>query len=177
LEEKRIARWDRSFLRFPPPTDCQFAPWKDDRRHSPNPDGIFVNKFGTRSIGPDLFQARGFRFLHFCIWQIVLKKSFWGDERKFLGPLMPFARGDVRDHVVSHKSDQGASYGRYTVLQWRSRLKISFCEIFGVVRFSTFATLSAQTGRGAMSDLSPLSGVKRKLDFGAVRSVDDPRGR
>jgi hypothetical protein len=25
-----------------------------------------------------------------------------------------------------------------------------------------------------MSDLSPLSGVKRKLDFGAVRSVDDP---
>jgi hypothetical protein len=25
-----------------------------------------------------------------------------------------------------------------------------------------------------MSDLSPVSGVKRKLDFGAVRSVDDP---
>jgi hypothetical protein len=25
-----------------------------------------------------------------------------------------------------------------------------------------------------MSDLSPLSGVERKLDFGAVRSVDDP---
>jgi hypothetical protein len=25
-----------------------------------------------------------------------------------------------------------------------------------------------------MSDLSPLSAVKRKLDFGAVRSVDDP---
>jgi hypothetical protein len=76
-------------------------------------------------------------------WQIVLKKSFWGDERNFLGPLMPFARGDVRDHIVSHKNDQGASYGRYAVLQWWSRLKISFCEIFGVVQFSTFATLSA----------------------------------
>jgi len=25
-----------------------------------------------------------------------------------------------------------------------------------------------------MSDLSPLSGVKRKSNFGAVRSVDDP---
>ena len=25
-----------------------------------------------------------------------------------------------------------------------------------------------------MSDLSPLSGVERKLDFGAVRSVEDP---
>ena len=29
-------------------------------------------------------------------------------------------------------------------------------------------------GHGAMSDLSPLSGVKRKLDFGAVRSAFDP---
>ena len=26
-----------------------------------------------------------------------------------------------------------------------------------------------------MSDLSPLSGVKRKLDFGAVRSAFDPK--
>ena len=55
---------------------------------------------------------------------------------------MPFARGDMRDHIVLHKSDHGASYGRHAVLQWWSRLKISFCEIFGVVQFSTFATLS-----------------------------------
>jgi hypothetical protein len=34
---------------------------------------------------------------------IVLKKSFLGDERNFLGPLMRFARGDVRDHIDSHK--------------------------------------------------------------------------
>jgi hypothetical protein len=34
---------------------------------------------------------------------ILLQKSFWGDERKFLEPLMHFARGDVRDHVVSSK--------------------------------------------------------------------------
>src|SRR6267142_3140698 len=27
---------------------------------------------------------------------IVLKKSFWGDERKFLEPLMRFACGDMR---------------------------------------------------------------------------------
>ncbi len=32
----------------------------------------------------------------------------------------------------------------------------------------------ARTGHGAMSALSLLSGVKRKLDFGAVRSVVDP---
>jgi hypothetical protein len=57
---------------------------------------------------------------------------------------MPFARGDMRDHIVSHKNDHGASYGRYAVLQWWSRLKISFCEIFGVAQFSTFATLSPE---------------------------------
>jgi hypothetical protein len=76
-------------------------------------------------------------------WQIVLKKSFWGDDQNFSGLLMRFARGDMRDHIISHRNDHGASYGRYAVLQWWSRLKISFCEIFGVVQFSTFATLSA----------------------------------
>jgi hypothetical protein len=33
---------------------------------------------------------------------IVLQKSFLADERNFLGPLMRFAGGDVRDHIVSH---------------------------------------------------------------------------
>ena len=59
---------------------------------------------------------------------------------------MPFARGDMRDHIVSHECDHGASYWRYAVLQRWSQLKISFCEIFGVVQFSTFATLSALVG-------------------------------
>jgi hypothetical protein len=76
---------------------------------------------------------------------IVLKKSFWGDAQNFSGLLMLFARGDMRNHIVSHKNDHGASYGRYAVLQWWSRLTISFCEIFGVVQFSTFATLSARS--------------------------------
>jgi hypothetical protein len=43
---------------------------------------------------------------------IVLKKSFLGDERDFLEPLMHFMRGDVRDHIVSRKSDHGPSYRR-----------------------------------------------------------------
>ncbi len=30
---------------------------------------------------------------------ILLQKSFWGVELKFLEPLMRFARGDVRDHI------------------------------------------------------------------------------
>ena len=38
---------------------------------------------------------------------ILLQKSFWGDERKFLEPLMRFTHGDVRDHIVSSKIDHG----------------------------------------------------------------------
>jgi hypothetical protein len=45
--------------------------------------------------------------VHVCLWQILLQKSFWGAERKFLEPLMRFARGDVRDHIVSSKIDHG----------------------------------------------------------------------
>src|ERR1700687_6525577 len=45
------------------------------------------------------------RSQHVRFVPIVLKKSFWGDERKFLGPLMRFARGDMGDHVVSSKID------------------------------------------------------------------------
>jgi hypothetical protein len=37
-------------------------------------------------------------------WRILLKKSFFGDERNFLGPLMRFVGGDVRDHIVLHKN-------------------------------------------------------------------------
>ena len=32
----------------------------------------------------------------------------------------------------------------------------------------------ALLGHGAVSELSPLSGVKQKLDFGAVRAAFDP---
>ena len=56
---------------------------------------------------------------------------------------MRFVRGDVKDHIVSHKTDHGPAHRRYRALQqWRC-LKICFCEIFGIVRFSTFATISA----------------------------------
>jgi hypothetical protein len=40
---------------------------------------------------------------HSRFWQILLQKSFWGVERKFLELLMHFARGDVRDHIASSK--------------------------------------------------------------------------
>jgi hypothetical protein len=43
---------------------------------------------------------------------ILLQKSFWGDERKFLEPLMHLACGDVGDHIVSSKIDHGSSQRR-----------------------------------------------------------------
>src|SRR5438045_7787372 len=95
-----------------------------------------------------------------AIGAIVLQNSFWGDDQNFSGPLMRFARGDMRDHIVSHKNDHGASYERYGVLQWRSRLRISFCEIFGAAQSSTFATQSGlkQTcaGQPGISPFDPL---------------------
>ncbi len=92
---------------------------------------------------------------HFCskgvsanvrMWQIVLQKSFLAGDGNFLEPLMRFARGDVRVHIGSHKNDHGSPYPSYRALQRRRRLKIDFREIFGVARFSTFATLSARNG-------------------------------
>jgi hypothetical protein len=65
---------------------------------------------------------------------------------------MRLARRDVRDHIASQKNGHGASYPRYRALQQRSRLDINICEILGVVRFSTFATLSPrqQTSSGRL---------------------------
>ena len=77
---------------------------------------------------------------------ILLQKSFLGDERDFLGPLMRFVCGDVRDLIVSHQTDHGPAHRRYRALQRRRCLEINFREIFGIVRFSTFATKSATTG-------------------------------
>ena len=43
---------------------------------------------------------------------ILLKKSFSVGGRNFLAPLARFARGDVRDHIVSHENDHQPSYPR-----------------------------------------------------------------
>jgi hypothetical protein len=37
----------------------------------------------------------------------TVAKVFGGDERNFLGPLMRFARRDVRDHIAYQKNDHG----------------------------------------------------------------------
>jgi len=76
---------------------------------------------------------------------IVLKKSFLTDERFFLEPLVRCSCGDVRDHIVSHKNDHRPPHRSYRALQRRRLLKIDIREIFGTARFSTFATVSANS--------------------------------
>jgi hypothetical protein len=51
---------------------------------------------------------------------------------------MRFTRGDVRGHIVSSKINQRAT-------QPQRSPKINFREIFWVVGFSTFATISTKS--------------------------------
>jgi hypothetical protein len=64
-----------------------------------------------------LGQAAAEPLANLALGSIVLKKSFCGDERNFYcgdernfsGPLMRFARADLRGHIVSHKNDHRPS--------------------------------------------------------------------
>ena len=83
---------------------------------------------------------------HVCSWQILLKKSFLADERNFSAPLVRPARGDVRDHIDSYKSDRRSSYLSYSGLQRRKQRNTDLREIFGAAQFSTFSTVSVKNG-------------------------------
>ena len=85
---------------------------------------------------------------------IVLQKSFWGGEQKILRAADRFRTRRYEGPHRFTQNDHGASYRRCGVMQWRRRLKINFCEIFGVVQFSTFATISGekQTSYYSMCD-------------------------
>jgi hypothetical protein len=78
---------------------------------------------------------------------ILSKKSFWGNRRNYLEPLTRFVRIDVRDQIASQKNNHEPWYRRCRVSQRPSGPKINICEIFDVVRFSTFSTASVKTGK------------------------------
>src|SRR5271167_2475928 len=96
-----------------------------------------------------------------CFGSILLKKSFGGGGRNFLEPLMRFVRSDVRGHVASQKNDHGLSHRRWGASQRWSCPKISICEIFGIVRFSTFSTASTQSRRWTFGRIFGLDGQSR----------------
>ena len=65
-------------------------------------------------------------------------------------------------HIVSHKNDHGASYRRYGVLPWRSRLTIDFCEIFDVVRFSTYYPQQQTSAQASQLPTWTLNGHRQR---------------
>src|SRR5580704_1683368 len=96
---------------------------------------------------------------------------------------MRFIRGDVVPHVVSQKGDHGASYRHCEAAQSWSRPKIKLSEIFDVVRFSTFSTVSVNRDkpkarsrdwhvRCALQSGSEIRGLASALDglFGLMAS-------
>jgi len=87
---------------------------------------------------------------HVPLGPILLKKSLLADEPNFSGPLVRSARGDVRDHIDSHKSDHRPFYFSYRASQRQRQLKIDRRQIFEAARFSTFSTVSANFGRSAV---------------------------
>jgi hypothetical protein len=109
-----------------------------------------------------------------CCWQILLQKYFWAGELKFSEPLMRLVPHDVRDHIVLLQNDHGPSYRRHGASQRQRCVEIDFREIFGVIGFSTFATLSARTQLTGPGWRCLLIGGSRKLGFGAVRTGFDP---
>src|SRR3984957_2497844 len=89
-----------------------------------------------------LWPWRACGLLRFGCGSILLKKYFGGVERNLQELLLRFLRSDARDYITSPKNDHGASYRHYGASALRNRPKTDICEIFGVVRFSTFSTLS-----------------------------------
>ena len=84
----------------------------------PNGDGLQIYAIAFRPGGRGRFYLPSQRHgthsetCRSLVWMsafraMVLQKSFWGGERKFLKPLMRLTRGDVRDHIVSSKIDHG----------------------------------------------------------------------
>src|SRR5260370_42325802 len=59
---------------------------------------------------------------------------------------MRFVRGDVKGPHRFNQNRPRTFVQRYNAVQRQGSLKINFREILGVVRFSTFATLSDRTG-------------------------------
>jgi hypothetical protein len=76
---------------------------------------------------------------------ILLQKSFWGDERKFLEPLMRFTRGDVRE---PYRFIQNRSRASVVALKGdaAAETKISSREILGLFDFRPLQQYPLRSG-------------------------------
>src|SRR5258708_38954391 len=97
---------------------------------------------------------------------MLSKKSLLADERNFLAPMVRPTRGNVRDHIESHKSDRRPSYMPYRGLRRRRQRKTDLRAIFGGAQFSTFSTASTRTGH-------PRSGSQLLVIHLVIPSLND----
>jgi hypothetical protein len=128
---------------------------------------------------------RGAEILKGSFWRTVLKKSFLGDERNFLGPLMRSARDDVRGpHRFAQKRPPTIG-SALQIISAAETSGINFGEILGVVRFSTFSTVSAQSGRTAIlvvknsasqPNLPEVAALNSKGSFSTTDPAEDLHG-
>src|SRR6476620_7157646 len=84
---------------------------------------------------------------------------------------MRFVRRDARDHIISCQNDHRPSYWRQRALRQQERLRIDFREIFGLLRFSTFATVSALSGFQPQPRMSAIGSKATR-----ARTADGYRG-
>jgi hypothetical protein len=68
---------------------------------------------------------------------------------------MPFARGDMRDHIVSHKNDHGASYGCAVVSAAATDDTWN-----GMIQINAAARLPPTMGHGTKTGGRPLCGKR-----------------
>jgi hypothetical protein len=95
---------------------------------------------------------------------MLSKKSFGGNKRNFLKLLLAQRRGG-RHRTAEKRPRTFVSALRSIVVAGKS--KITICEIFGVVRFSTFSTASALSGHIART--ARISAVRGKADTADLR--------
>jgi hypothetical protein len=76
----------------------------------------------------------------------IVEKSPQAHERNFLAPLVRPTLGNVKGPIVSRKSDQRLSYMSYRGFERQRQLRTDIRENCGATQFSTFSTISAQTG-------------------------------
>ena len=115
--------------------------------------------FARRKISKDWNKLSGSRACrNDRYWQILLQKSFWGVERKFLEPLMRFTRGDAKGPYRFFQNRPRTFLAALKSYGVAEKSKDQLCENLGVVRFSTFATVSAPLRHDGLLRGCPLIG-------------------
>jgi hypothetical protein len=94
---------------------------------------------------------------------MLSKKSFLANERNVLAPLVRPTRGNVRDHIESHKSDRRPSYMPCRGLRRRRQRKTDLREIFGAAQFSTFSTASTHSRLYRVARRSPSESIDGRI--------------